>query len=331
MNILASLHHDVCRSWQEPNLQAKHLIYPLFITSKSESSIIEGFVSNKRWGSGVNRDYKELVVHLSKLVEKGLKAVMLYGVVTLDEKDSVGTFANCQESPVIICGKILKKEFPNLLLCYDVCLCEYTDHGHCGLLRSFENEKEPLINTSESVKRLCEIALSYAQAGAHMLCPSDMMDGRIKIIREILNSNGFSHVALMSYTSKKASTLYGPFRTAVESTFMGNRKRYQHPIGSSLTALKALKRDLAEGADFVIIKPSLFYGDLIKTFSTASTVPVVAFVVSGEYKMIYDYGHGTHTFEEILRESHTSLLRAGASVIITYFTPELLEYIPRWN
>lgn len=187
-----------------------------------------------------------------------------------------------------------------------------------------------MIDNGPTLDRLANVALSYAEAGAKMVCPSDMMDNRVALIRKALNENNFQHVSIMAYTSKKASCLYAPFRDAVESTFQGDRKRYQHPIGSRFHSLRAYDRDVAEGADSVIVKPSLFYGDIVRELSAKSLVPIVCYVVSGEYKMLKDYGESTNCMESIVRESHVSLLRAGANVIITYFTPYILERIGTW-
>lgn len=170
--------------------------------------------------------------------------------------------------------------------------------------------------------------MAYAQAGAHMVCPSDMMDGRVREIKSVLAHHGFPHVMIMSYTSKKASTMYAPFRLAVDSTFTGDRKRYQHPIGSTMHAVRALERDMEEHADVCIVKPSLFYGDIIKEFTQRQqSLPVAAYVVSGEYVMLKMYGERTGDLNAVISEAHLSLIRAGVSILITYFTPELLELI----
>ena len=252
---------------------------------------------------------------------------MLFGVV--EEKDATGTTADDSKNPVVLCLKALRKACPELMLLADVCMCEYTDHGHCSPLKHVHGEGE-LIDNDAGVARLVQIGLTYAKAGAHMLCPSDMMDGRIGAIRRGLDKMGMNHVSIMAYTSKKASCMYAPFRAAVESTFKGDRKRYQQPIGSSKIAMRAMSRDLQEGADVLLVKPCLFYGDIIRNFANASNVPIAAYVVSGEYKMLKDYGEATGCMENVLKESHIGLLRAGVSVLITYFTPKLLDMIPRW-
>ncbi|KAJ8509489.1 hypothetical protein ON010_g18758 [Phytophthora cinnamomi] len=196
-------------------------------------------------------------------------------------------------------------------------MCEYTDHGHCGILRDVDGEQ--VLDNARTLERLASIALAYARAGAHMVCPSDMMDNRVGAIRKIFNDNGFEHVSIMAYTSKKASVMYAPFRDAVESTFQGDRKRYQHPVGSTSHAALAFERDVLQGADSVIVKPSLFYSDIVASFAAKKTVPVVCYLVSGEYKMVKDYGDSTNSLESVVREAHLGLLRAGASVLVTLF------------
>jgi porphobilinogen synthase len=314
----------------EPKLHASQLVMPVFVSGhRKEDNIIGGFQQDngglKQFGYDGN--YGTLVEEVHKLADKGLRNIMLFGVV--DEKDSHGKFAYHSETPVVQAMQAIRKHkaLDRVSLMADVCLCEYTDHGHCGIL----DADGRFIDNNKSVDRMAEIAATYADAGADVVVPSDMMDGRIGAIRDRFNESGNGHVAIMSHSSKKASVLYSPFRSAVESTFTGNRKAYQHPVGSSTIAMRALERDIAEGADIVMVKPSLMYGDLISKFKAASpTTPVAAYVVSGEYKMLHDYGTSTGGLSEVVRESHLSLVRAGASIIVTYFTPFLLDEIPRW-
>ncbi|ETV94565.1 hypothetical protein, variant 3 [Aphanomyces invadans] len=308
------------RAWTEPTLHGSQLIYPLFITARPDDNPIRGLEPNVQWGNRNN--YATLVAHLDGLVAKGLRSVMLFGVV--DNKDAEGCMADDPSTPVMEVMKVLRTELPSLLVACDVCMCEYTDHGHCGLLRT-SLDGEEIIDNAATVARLGDIALAYAKAGAHMVCPSDMMDNRIGVIRSTLNQHGFAHVSIMAYTSKKASCMYAPFRDAVESTFKGDRKRYQHPVGSVSHALLAYDRDVAEGADTVIVKPSLFYADIVRTLSDKKLVPVACYVVSGEYKMLKDYGDSTGSMDAVVREAHLSLVRAGGSILITYFTPFILE------
>lgn len=322
----SSLHHVAQREWSEPHFHPSQLIYPLFVTSRHEDRAIKGLEPNMQWGQQADGSFSTLVAHLKHLQTLGLRSIMLFGVV--EDKDAHGSLADDANTPVIACTKVIRSQLPELLVSCDVCMCEYTDHGHCGLLRSVDGEE--IIENGATIDRLARISLAYARAGAHMVCPSDMMDNRIHSIRTLLNAEGFQHVSIMAYTSKKASCMYAPFRDAVESTFKGDRKRYQHPVGSTAHAALAFERDLREGADIVIVKPSLFYADIVKSFADKKTLPVACYIVSGEYKMLMDYGNSTDSLESVVREAHLSLLRAGTSVLITYFTPYILERWTKW-
>jgi porphobilinogen synthase len=283
-----------------------------------------------RWGAGSEGTFDGLVAHLTPLVAKGLRSVMLFGVV--ENKTPSGEMADDSSTPVICCLRALTANpaTADLMLCADVCMCEYTDHGHCGVLRKVAPNGEEVIDNAPSCDRLATIAVAYAQAGAHCVCPSDMMDGRVGAIRAALDSSSFSHISIMAYTSKKASCMYSPFRAAVESTFKGDRKRYQQPVGARGIGLRALKRDISEGADYVLVKPALFYADLIRAFAERAERPVACYIVSGEYKMLKDYGESCGCLEGVIKESHVSMTRAGASILITYFVPQILDWLPSW-
>ncbi|GBG28226.1 Delta-aminolevulinic acid dehydratase [Hondaea fermentalgiana] len=326
----ASLHSSVSREWTEPHLHASQLVYPLFVTLEAEDKPIAGFSPNMQWGVGDGAEpYPGLIKHLRELGEKGLRSVMLFGVVK--DKDPEGSMAAADDTPVIVATKAIRAALPEMLVMCDVCMCEYTSHGHCGVLREVAGDHEDVIDNERTIDILADVALAYAQAGAEYVCPSDMMDGRIHTIREKLDQNGFRHVGVMAYTSKKASTMYSPFRAAVDSTFTGHRKRYQQPVGSILHARQALARDESEGASVVLVKPALFYGDIIKEYAQRSVLPIACYIVSGEYVMLQDYAKRAGDLESVLKESHVGLLRAGASILITYFTPELLDMIPKWR
>lgn len=322
-----SLHHPTMREIHEKHLHASALVYPIFVTNRDRDQAIKGFEPNMQWGAGEKGTFDSLVSHLKTLEGKGLRSVMLFGVV--EEKDAEGSMAAMGTTPVIRCLHVLRKQCPSLMLMADVCLCEYTDHGHCAPIKTCDHEGV-VVDNDRGVEILADIAVAYAKAGAHVVCPSDMMDGRIRAIRQSLEKCDMHHVAIMAYTSKKASCMYSPFRAAVESTFRGNRKRYQHPPGDSKIARRAFKRDIREGADIVLVKPCLFYGDIIRDFAREADVPIAAYVVSGEYKMIKDYGESAGCMSEVLKESHIGLLRAGVSILITYFTPRLLDELKRW-
>ncbi|KAF4660662.1 hypothetical protein FOZ61_003853 [Perkinsus olseni] len=324
----ASLFHPACREWLEPHIHSSQLIWPVFVTLKVEDKEIPGFSPNMQYGRGADGSYPGLIDELRELEKKGLRHVMLFGVV--EDKDPRAGMADADTCPVVECIKVIKshRELSSMCVLADVCMCEYTSHGHCGILRTVNGEE--CIDNKRTVCRLADIALKYAMAGADVVCPSDMMDSRVATIRDSLDSHGYEHVQIMSYTSKKASVMYAPFRDAVDSTFKGDRKRYQHPVGSSSIAMRSLERDLAEGADMAIVKPCLFYGDIIRQFKESCNIPIVAYVVSGEYKMLYDYGQATGDMNAVVREAHISLLRAGATVIITYFAPFILDNLNRW-
>jgi porphobilinogen synthase len=325
----ASLRHPSCRSsFLEPKIHASQLVWPVFVTSRESDKEIGGCFKypNIQWGAGKHKTYDTLLQQCVQLVEEhGMRHLMLFGVV--DHKDSIGSLADLAgQSPILDCIKAIRAEprLNRMSLFTDVCLCEYTDHGHCGIVHPETNT----INNPASVERLAKVAVEYAKAGADVVCPSDMMDSRVGAIRDRLDESGCDHVMIMSYTSKKASVLYSPFRDAVESTFKGNRSTYQHPVGSAGIARRALTRDVAEGADMVLVKPSLMYTDIISDLKARCDLPVAAYLVSGEYKMLSEYGN-----DRIIREAHLSLVRAGANCLVTYFTPWILQnsLLDVWN
>jgi porphobilinogen synthase len=319
-----SLHHPAARAWSEPSLEGKKLMYPLFVREAEEDKLVKGFEPNKQWGC--KNGFETMLDQLATLHnDMGLTSCMLFGVVS--DKDETGTKADSSNTPVIMALLAIRKRLPNMFVAVDVCLCEYTSHGHCGLLKEHSLDGCEVIDNSATNTRLATVAVQYAKAGAHMVCPSDMMDGRIASIKQALEDKGFNHVMIMAYTSKKASSFYAPFRQAVDSTFTGNRKRYQHPVGSTSHASRAYERDVSQGADVVIVKPALFYGDIISSFAQKGDVPVAAYIVSGEYVMLKAYGEQTGDLNAVIEESHLSLVRAGASILITYFAPEILQLL----
>ncbi|CAG8499216.1 5684_t:CDS:2 [Paraglomus brasilianum] len=304
-------HHPTSRQWQSGNVLRKvSLMYPIFITDDPNAADeIKSLPGQKRWG--INK----LQGFLKPLVEKGLSSVILFGVPLKVERDSTGTLADDPNGPVIQGVKLIRKEFPDLFVACDVCLCEYTDHGHCA-----------------SIARIAEVAVAYAKAGAHCVAPSDMMDGRIKAIKERLIEAGISHrVCLMSYSAKFATTcFYGPFRDAAQSapTF-GDRKCYQLPPNASGLARRAIRRDLTEGADIIMVKPGMPYLDVVKDAKLQSPdVPIAVYQVSGEYAMIWRAAEaGVFELKTAVMESMEGFLRAGATLILSYYTPLLLEWL----
>ncbi|KAK2464980.1 hypothetical protein APHAL10511_003056 [Amanita phalloides] len=314
--------HALSRSWQSRRALTKSMfMYPIFITDDPDASVpIPSLPGQRRWG--VN----QLQTFLTPLIEKGLQSVILFGVPLKCVKDTRGTPADDPQGPVILAILKLRQLFPSLYIAADVCLCEYTDHGHCGLLNP-----DGTINTIPSVERIAQVAVSYAKAGVHCVAPSDMMDGRIKSIKRALIDAGFGNkVTLMSYSAKFASSLYGPFRDAAGSApFFGDRKCYQLPPSAKGLARRAIKRDTSEGADIIMVKPALPYLDIISDAAElAGDLPIACYQVSGEFAMIHaGAAAGVFDLRTMVTETLDSMVRAGATIILTYFTPELLNWL----
>jgi porphobilinogen synthase len=254
-------------------------------------------------------------------VEKlGIPAIILFGIPS--KKDATGSQAYDNNG---IIQKSIKaiKENTNLYIITDVCLCEYTDHGHCGII------KEDYVDNDETLKYIALEALSHAKAGADMVAPSDMMDGRVRAIRQLLDENGFTHIPIMCYSAKYASAFYGPFREAAESTpRFGDRKTYQMDPSNRREALKEGILDIEEGADILIVKPALAYLDIIRDFREYFNVPIAAYNVSGEYSLIKAGAEKKYIDEEkIILEMLTSIKRAGADLIISYFSKIISKLI----
>ncbi|EDR08798.1 uncharacterized protein LACBIDRAFT_296233 [Laccaria bicolor S238N-H82] len=314
--------HPLSRSWQaRRHLTKSMFMYPIFITDDPNASvIIPSLPGQRRWG--VNK----LEEFLGPLVKKGLESVILFGVPLNCQKDMQGTPADDPTGPVILAIKKLRELFPTLYIACDVCLCEYTDHGHCGLLHG-----DGTIDTAPSVQRIAEVAVNYAKAGAHCVAPSDMMDGRIKAIKRGLIDAGYGNkCTLMAYSAKFASSLYGPFRDAAGSApSFGNRKCYQLPPTGRGLARRAIQRDAAEGADIIMVKPALPYLDIIADAAQiAPDHPLACYQVSGEFAMIHaGAAAGVYDLKTMAFESVESMVRAGATLILSYFTPEFLEWL----
>ncbi|XP_061184222.1 delta-aminolevulinic acid dehydratase-like [Saccostrea echinata] len=316
-------HHPVLRSWQTTNTQikAENLIYPLFVTDEEDAvQEVASMPGVARYG--INR----LREALEPMVKNGLKCVLIFGVPSKLPKDNNGTAADTPDTPAILAIKMLRSWFPDLLVACDVCLCPYTCHGHCGILR-----EDGSIENIASIKRLAEIAVNYAKAGCQIIAPSDMMDGRIGSIKSALTEAGYGNrVAVMSYSAKFASSFYGPFRDAAKSApSFGDRKAYQLPSGSMGLAERAVERDVKEGADMLMVKPGLAYLDVVKmTKDRYPTHPLAIYQVSGEYAMLYHGAKaGAFDLKTTLMEVLCSMRRAGADIIISYFTPQVLEWL----
>lgn len=314
--------HPLSRQWQSRRgLDKSMFMYPIFITDDPTSCVeIPSLPGQCRWG--VDR----LEGFIGPLVQKGLRSVILFGVPLKCEKDAVGTPADDPQGPVILAIKKLRALFPTLFIATDVCLCEYTSHGHCGILH-----EDGTINATPSAERIAEVALAYAEAGAHCVAPSDMMDGRIKAIKRQLVDNGLGNrCLLMSYSAKFASGLYGPFRDAAGSApSFGDRKCYQLPPGAKGLARRAIQRDVTEGADIIMVKPALPYLDILADAAQlAPDYPLAAYHVSGEFAMIVAGARaGVYDLRVMAFETTESIVRAGATLILSYFTPQFLDWL----
>jgi porphobilinogen synthase len=253
----------------------------------------------------------------------GVPGVILFGIP--ETKDEEGSSGWDPDGIVPRAIRALRAEVPELLVWADVCLCEYTSHGHCGLLAG---EKGDVLN-DETVDRLVRAALAYADAGAHAVCPSDMMDGRVGAIRDGLDAHGHDGTVVVAYSAKYASAYYGPFRDAADSTpAFGDRRTYQMDPANSLEALREVELDIAEGADVVMVKPALAYLDVIRRVSDEFAVPVAAYNVSGEYSMLEAaIAAGYFERERVVLETLSSIRRAGAEIILTYHAKEVARWI----
>ena len=278
-------------------------------------------------GKGVKKEissmpgnYQQSIDNIVKDCEEvkdlGIPAVLLFGIP--EHKDEVGSEAYSDEGIVQHAIKAIKNKFPELVVITDVCLCEYTSHGHCGLI------KNGVVQNDATLELLAREALSHARAGADMVAPSDMMDGRVGAIRETLDSDGFYDIPIMSYAAKYASSFYGPFREAAESTpQFGDRRSYQMDAPNSREALREVALDIDEGADIVMVKPALAYLDIIYQVKQQFNLPVAAYNVSGEYSMIKAAAKlGWIDGERAMMESLIAIKRAGADIILTYFAKE---------
>lgn len=293
---------------RENRLQAADFIYPVFVVEgkgiKEEIASMPG-------------QYHYSVDCLDPLLDEmknlGIRACLLFGIP--DHKDACGSEAYNENGIIQRAIRYIRSYDPQMYIIADVCMCEYTDHGHCGILDS-----HGMVKNDETVSYLQRIAFSYARAGADMVAPSDMMDGRIGAIRSALDENGFEYVPIMAYSAKYASNFYGPFREAAHSApGFGDRKSYQMDPANSKEAMREIAADLQEGADAIIIKPALPYLDIMKEASQRFDVPLCAYNVSGEYAMLVAAVQNGWMKPDVIEESLLCMKRAGANMIITYF------------
>lgn len=301
---------------RETTLERRNLVYPLFVVEgediKEEISSLKGIF---------HFSLDRLEDEIKELVDLGIGYVILFGVPK--EKDAFGKEAYSETGIVQEAIRKVKEVAPDMYVITDVCMCQYTDHGHCGILN-----KEGYVQNDVTLPYLARIAVSHAKAGADMVAPSDMMDGRVAEIRRALDENGFVNLPIMAYSAKYASSFYGPFRAAAHSApAFGDRKTYQMDIANTDEALREVELDLEEGADIVMVKPALSYLDIIRRVKDNFNAPIAAYNVSGEYAMIKMAVENGLLDEKAIYESVLSIKRAGADIIITYFAKELCKWI----
>lgn len=301
---------------RETRLSREALIYPVFV--KAGKNIEEEITSMP---GQYRYSVDKLGLIFDRLLLAGVKRVMFFGLPA--EKDEVGSGAFRQDGIIQTALGYTQDRFPEIYRITDLCMCEYTSHGHCGILHGKE------VDNDASLDYLARIAVSQASAGAQMIAPSDMMDGRVKAIRSALDAAGLSGLPIMSYAAKYSSSFYGPFREAAGSApAFGDRKGYQMDYHNKKEGLKEAFRDIDEGADIVMVKPALSYLDIIQEVSRAVVVPVAAYSVSGEYAMIKAAAKAGFIDEaNIVCETAVSIFRAGADILITYYAMELAKWI----
>jgi porphobilinogen synthase len=305
----------------ETQLSVNDLIYPLFVCPgqnvKREVRSMPGVYQ---------QSIDNLIRDCEEIYKLGIPAVILFGIP--EHKDEYGSEAYDENGIIQRAVRALKKEIPELVVITDVCLCEYTSHGHCGIVKEVAPGKYEIAN-DETVELLAKEALSHAEAGADMVAPSDMMDGRVSAIRKILDENGFQNVPIMAYSAKYASGFYGPFREAAESApKFGDRKSHQMDPANSDEAIREVALDILEGADIVMVKPALAYLDVIYRVKQEFKVPVAAYQVSGEYSMIKAAAlNGWIDEQRIMLETLTAIKRAGADLILTYFAKDVARIL----
>lgn len=303
---------------RETEITVNDLIYPMFII---EGNKIKNEVSSMPGVFQLSLD--KLAAEIKAIQSLQIKAVMLFGVPT--EKDAEGTGAYADEGIVQQAIRLIKDVCPDMLVIADTCLCEYTSHGHCGVIRNED------VDNDASLKLLAKTAVAQAKAGADIIAPSNMMDGFVAVIRKSLDEAGFTNIPIMSYAVKYASAFYGPFRDAADSTpSFGDRKTYQMDVANRKEALREAQSDVDEGADFLIVKPALAYLDIMRDVSNHFNLPVVAYNVSGEYSMIKAAAQNGWIDEQaVVMEKLIAMKRAGADLILTYYAKDVAEWLTK--
>lgn len=303
---------------RENHIRVEDLIYPMFVMfgekKKVEVSSMPGVY---------NYSLDEYLIALKEVVECGIPAILLFGIP--ESKDAVGSGAYHQHGIVQEAVRLAKQHYPQLYVITDVCLCEYTDHGHCGIIKEGQVLNDPTLDL------LAHTAVSHAQAGSDMVAPSDMMDGRVGAIRKALDQAGYTDVPIMSYSAKFASGFYGPFRDAAGSTpQFGDRRSYQMDPPNGNEAMIETALDIEEGADVIIVKPAMVYGDIMYRTKQRFGLPVAAYNVSGEYAMVKAAAaNGWIDEERIVMETLVSMKRAGADLIITYHALDVARWLQK--
>ena len=304
------------RMVRETFLRIDDLIYPMFVQpGKGIKEPISSMPNNYRFS------IDELVKEIKDIYKLGIPAIILFGIP--EKKDELGTEAYAKDGIIQRAIKAIKDSVPEIIVITDVCLCEYTSHGHCGVIKNNE------VDNDATLELLAKEAVSHAEAGADMVAPSDMMDGRVKAIREALDRSGFSHIPIMSYAVKYASAFYGPFREAAESApQFGDRRSYQMDPPNAREALREAELDVGEGADIIMVKPALPYLDIIYRVRQAINRPIAAYNVSGEFSMLKAaIANGWLEEKRVILEALTSIKRAGADLILTYFAKEIATWL----
>ncbi|MBJ8281315.1 porphobilinogen synthase [Staphylococcus pseudintermedius] len=303
---------------RETHVRKEDLIYPIFVVEKddvkAEIKSLPGV-----YQISLNLLHEEL----KATYDLGIRAIMFFGIP--NEKDACGTGAFIEDGIIQKATRLAKSMYNDLLILADTCLCEYTDHGHCGVIDTHTHD----VDNDKTLPLLVQTAVSQVKAGADIIAPSNMMDGFVAAIRQGLDEAGYYHIPIMSYGIKYASSFFGPFRDAAESApSFGDRKTYQMDPANRLEALRELESDLNEGADMMIVKPALSYLDIIRDVRNNSNVPIIAYNVSGEYSMTKAAAlNGWIDEEKVVMEQMISMKRAGADMIITYFAKDICQYL----
>lgn len=303
---------------RETHLRKEDLIYPIFVVERDDIKKEIASLPNV-YQISLNLLHEEV----KEAYDLGIRSFIFFGIP--NEKDSCGTGAFIDDGVIQQATRIAKKLYDDILVIADTCLCEYTDHGHCGLIDHHTHD----VDNDKTLPLLVKTAISQVKAGADIIAPSNMMDGFVTEIRHGLDEAGYQHIPIMSYGIKYASSFFGPFRDAAESTpSFGDRKTYQMDPANRLEALRELESDLKEGADMMIVKPALSYLDIIRDVRNHTNIPVIAYNVSGEYSMTKAAAlNGWIDEERVVMEQMISMKRAGADLIITYFAKDLCKYI----